>query len=93
MIKNKSMKKRCILISNSNLMMKRKNRGEIRAKGEKLGLKEEEERWWVVQGSTSAPSKRLLRSSDVRSHFVPHQPTVFKRNKLWVVQGFNRKMT
>ncbi|WMV15010.1 hypothetical protein MTR67_008395 [Solanum verrucosum] len=59
MIKKKSMKKRYILMGNSNLMMKRKKRGEIREKAEKLGLKGEEERWWVVQGSTSAPSKRL----------------------------------
>ncbi|WMV60211.1 hypothetical protein MTR67_053596 [Solanum verrucosum] len=53
------MKKRCILMSNSNLMMKRKKRGEIREKGEKLRLKGGEERWWVVKESTSAPLKRL----------------------------------
>jgi len=40
-------------------MMKRKKRAEIREKGEKLGSKGEEDLWWVVQGSTSAPSKHL----------------------------------
>ena len=44
MIKKESMNKRYILMSNSSLMMKRKKRGEIREKGEKLGLKGEEER-------------------------------------------------
>ncbi|WMV50374.1 hypothetical protein MTR67_043759 [Solanum verrucosum] len=59
MIKKKSMKKRYILMSNSNLVMKIKKRGEIREKREILGLKGEVDRWWVVQGSTTAPSKRL----------------------------------
>ncbi|WMV22977.1 hypothetical protein MTR67_016362 [Solanum verrucosum] len=59
MIKKKSMKERYILMNISNLMMKRKKRGEIREKREKLGLKGEKERWWVVQESTLAPSKRL----------------------------------
>ena len=30
-------------------MMKRNKIGEIREQWEKLGLKEEEDRWWVVQ--------------------------------------------
>ncbi|WMV32708.1 hypothetical protein MTR67_026093 [Solanum verrucosum] len=59
MIKKKSMKERYILMNSSNLMMKRKKRGEIREKGEKLGLKGEKEHWWVVEKSTLAPSKRL----------------------------------
>ena len=41
------------------------------------------ERWILCTQSTK----------NIWGSFVPHKPTMFERNKLWVVQEFNRKMT